>query len=124
MAAEYTRKLGVVTLMISGLLLGACNNTPNTNSADGPNIQLSLAPADPAFTWPPNTPNVNSGNNNLQLMATTPNPNAQYKWLPTEAKPPNYDWRAGVAPADSSGIRYLTVTMAFYSTCGGAISGN
>jgi hypothetical protein len=124
MAAEYARKLGVVTLMVSGLLLGACNNNANTNSADGPNIQLSLAPVDPAFTWPPNTPNVNSGNNNLQMLATMANSYQQFKWLPTQSNPPNYDWRAGVAPADSSGIRYLTVTMAFYSSCGGAVPGN
>ena len=125
---EHSRKLffGFVALMVSGLLMGGCNNTPNTTNSAGPTIQLSLAPVSPSFTWPSGTPSnlLNSGNNNLQLLATTANPNLQYQWLPTESKPPNYDWRAGIAPADASGIRYFDVVTAFFSSCGGAIPGN
>ena len=128
MIVDHSSKpfLGFVALMISGLLLGGCNNTPNTNSSDGPTIQLSLAPVDPSFTWPPGTAAnlINSANNNLQLLATTANSYQQYKWLPTESKPPNYDWRAGIAPADASGIPYFDVVVAFFSSCGGAIPGN
>jgi hypothetical protein len=125
---EHSSKpfLGIVALMVSGLLLGGCNNTPNANSSDGPTIQLSLAPVDPSFAWPPGTPAslLNSVNNNLQLLATTANNYQQYKWLPTESKPPSYDWRAGIAPADVSGIRYFDVVVAFFSSCGGAVPGN
>jgi hypothetical protein len=116
----------VVTLITSGILFAGCNNTPNTNSSDGPTILLSLSPVDRDFTWPPGTPTslINSGNNNLQLLATTANNYQTYKWLPTEAKPPNYDWRVGIAPADASGVRYFDAVIGFWSSCGGAIPGN
>ena len=106
-------RLCLVALMVSGFLFGGCNDTPNTNSSDGPTILLSLSPVDRDFTWPPGTPTnlINSGNNNLQLLATTANQYQTYKWLPPEAKPPNYDWRVGIAPADASGIRYFDAVI-------------
>jgi len=116
----------LVALTVSGIFFAGCNNTPNTNGSDGPTILLSLSPVNRDFTWPPGTPTnlLNPVNNNLQLLATTANQYQTYKWLPTEAKPPNYDWRVGIAPADASGIRYFDAVIGFFSSCGGAIPGN
>jgi hypothetical protein len=119
---RYCRTLlfGLAGPILPGLLLGGCNNQPNQSARVGPTILLTLAAA-PGYTWPPNTPNLTS-NHQLQILATSASPGGTIQFLPTESNPPNYDWFAAVSPGDNSGIRYLSVTVTFFSDCGGKVS--
>jgi hypothetical protein len=111
-------------LIIPGLLLTGCNNSPNTSSNAGPTVLLTLAPAN-SFTWPPNTPYLTY--NAVKMLAPSTewsNAGGTIQWSPSESSPPTYDWFAAIAPGDNSGIRYLSVNITFYSDCNGQISGS
>jgi hypothetical protein len=117
MKRETRLFFGLVAMVVSGLLAGGCNNTPNTSNNAGPTILLTIVPAG-SFTWPAGTPNLM--NNGLHVLATSANRGGTIQpWFPDSSKPPTYDWLAIISPGDASGIESLNVNATFYSDCGG-----